>query len=312
MTAAEEPRPPGVRRASLPETLGADGLDEPVDDATTISSRRRATDGFAEVDDATALSLRRAVDGAEPEPVEPIDDATSISVRRRSADVPADDPVDDATSISVRRRYADQPGGADTDADDETSLSTRRRAALDELAHDTIVVDSPPPLPQPVDDETAPSGRHAARRADRAARPDPGSDALDDVTALSHRGAPSSAETRPELEDTILRPAARSSATAAGLQPAATRPAQPSRDAHVPDAAALRVPVPPRGVPPVVAVRAAPQRPPSGHARDEVAPDHESVEHAVRVRDRRRVLVVVLSATAIALVSAVALVLLLT
>lgn len=228
-----------------------------------------------------------------------LDDATALSRRRQAADVDVDVDVDEVTKLSIRRSSA--VAETDDSADEVTTISTRRQAG-----------ESVPEGDDAVDDATAPSSRAGAalRSADHATADD-----LPDTTALARRRAPSSAETVRELEDTILRPAVSSPSAAPPAAPngsSATGSDRPSRDAVVPDAAALRVPVPPRAIPPVVASRAAQQPPLSGQARHPEAPDHENAERSLRVRDRRRVLVVVLSATAVALVSAIALVLLLT
>ncbi|WP_461475014.1 hypothetical protein [Microbacterium sp. HJ5] len=260
-------------------------------EATQLSARRG---GAGAVPDETIPSARRIAAASVPVAAEaPLEgeaplDATVVSSRRR----PTDPEPDDGTVISSRRRQAAP--------DDGTVISSRRRAAEPAPASDDVTelaVRRHPAVAMP-DDATAVSAR---RRS--TAEPEP-------VEVLASRPGMAGVDTVPEHEDTLLRPGAPSATPAAPLEadPTAVR----VRDARIPDAAALRTPQAPRPVPTVTAVRApAPTRPaePGGSA----APvDHESLERAVRVEGRRRVLLVVVSAAVVALASAGALVMLLT
>lgn len=181
------------------------------------------------------------------------DDRTTPS--RRSA-TPAEDALD-ATVIAARRR-SDAPG-------DRTVVATRRGPA------------------EPVDDETAPSQRAAARGDDTAS----------------------------DVDDTLLRPSAPVPAPAATAPVGGVEGPAVQRTAHVPDAAQLRTPSAPRRMPPPAVAGPIPPRPAPPASRPASA-DHESVERAVRTRERRRVLIVVLCAVAGAIASVGALLLLLT
>ncbi|MCH6232038.1 hypothetical protein MK786_14905 [Microbacterium sp. CFH 31415] len=218
-----------------------------------------------------------AADRAHPGDDGAVDEATVIGARRRAAA----EPVDEATAISARRGRAPDPVG------EETVVSVRRRGQ------------SEPDGPGTADD-TIPSARGRGLAGPAVA---------DDDTVLSRRSA-AATDTVPDVEETLLRPPAASGD--ARREPGPVDRAPGGRDARIPDADALRAPVPPRPVPPVTAARgAAPVRPPSIERTGPV-PDHESVERAARARDRRRTIVVVLVAAAVVLGSAAALVLLLT
>jgi hypothetical protein len=171
----------------------------------------------------------------------------------------------------------DEPG--DDLLDEDTVISARKRPAEDLLDEATAI----------------------------SARRQPPAEA-DEDTVVSRRTPPAGVDTVPE-EDTVLRP--RASASRQASAPASEHGVR-TRDAHVPDAAILRAPAKPRGVPPVTAVReTAPPRPTAPGAPAPV-PDHESVERAARARARRRVLIVVLCAAAGAIAATTALLLLLT
>lgn len=190
----------------------------------------------------------------------------------------ASDPAPEETVIAARRR-APQP------ADEATEIAVRRRAT-----------DVDP------DDATAPARRGAASPPVGDVEDE---DADEDDTVLSRRAAPQAADTAPEIEDTVLRPARASSSSpedGSGIV----------REALIPDAAALRMSMAPRPEPPAVVERSpiSPRRTDDGVAAP--VPDHESVERAVRARARRRALIVVLCATAGAVAATAALVLLLT
>ncbi|MDY0910319.1 hypothetical protein [Microbacterium sp. CFBP9034] len=222
------------------------------------------------------------------------DEETARSVRPR-ANAGAT-PVEEATVLSARRRGVDEP------ADDVTPLSTRPRPVLEPEADDTAP--SSRRQPQHSDDVNADTVIAPPRR--RALAEDA------DDTVLSRRPAPSGADTVPELEDTLMRPNAPASRPAIGAPAAPAEQATAARDAHVPDAAALRVPVPPRAVPTVAVVRTSQASPSSLPDRSAAVPDHESLEGAVRGRERRRVLIVGLSTVVVAVAAAFVLVLLLT
>lgn len=300
MTSADVPGT-GTPAPSVP----ASPPEAEIEELTRISIRRR---GSVDVEDATEVSIRRRP--AEVGDATEVDDATEISIRRRTDAAALDaDPAEDATQISTRRA---------AEVDDATEVSTRRRSRVDDDLDRTVVSSRMLDVEDPALDRTAPSTRaRGVVGADASPAPlsEPAASLADSETdtVLARRSPPSAADTVPELEDTLLRPAAFRD-SGARPQPASSGDAAPvrARDARVPDAEALRIPVPPRPMPPVMAVRA--PAPPRQTAPEHpvAAPDHESVERADRVRARRRVLLVVLAAAVVAVASAGALVLLLT
>jgi len=217
-----------------------------------------------------------------------------------------------ASSEVTRDRHDDGVPTRMTDQDpiDETTARSRRSRASDAQHFDQTAASSLRAPRVPESDQTVvserrvnqplPDGDHTVVSARRVDSPLPDGDQTVASTTSAPRVAPA--------EETILR----SVATRAGNEVATDEPeGEPDprhRTAVVPDADALRDPIPPRPAP--LAVTRAPRVEPSS-----VSPapaDRESVERHNRSRARRRLVAIVVSASVVLVAAIVTLVLLLT
>ncbi|BDV29702.1 hypothetical protein [Microbacterium terricola] len=221
---------------------------------------------------------------------------------RRGAPPPADETVRvrrPAPPADAARRRAAPPVDEEDDDDlEKTALRRSGPAAPPDEDFELTALREGIRIAPPAAATTAP--------AQRAGVGVPGTTDSLDETELRRTGEP---PPRSQSPVTTITPQPTGRGTTDASAPATDGAVTPTRPGHVPDAEALRAPLPPRTAEPVIASRAPVRPEPSVSAG---RADHESVERAGRARSRRRAVSIGVAVAVVALIAATALVLLLT